>query len=303
MIEDLFMKMHRSLLYVLIFFGTADAAKVFACASCGSGGDDPMILYPWENWKVYGGFARTADFETMDASGRPGTETGPEARNTTLVSMGHTWNPRLFSTLSAPYIVNKRRDRQMSGWGDPILASRYTLIPQTMADEAIPQIQLLGSLRAGSATSVYETQDPNRLDVRGSGLPEVRAGIDVWQGMSDYKAGLAQTITVPIGVKITDVGEQKPGVGFRTTLTAGRGWGDTAKCIAGINREYVTSRQLNGQPIEDSDMVSHSIFVTADGKVERDTTVRVTWSKAAAVFENRNVSRNQSFTLAMMRAF
>ena len=46
------------------------STKALACASCGSGGDDPLILYPWEDFKIYAGFARSEGFTLLDAAGR-----------------------------------------------------------------------------------------------------------------------------------------------------------------------------------------------------------------------------------------
>jgi hypothetical protein len=279
------------------------STKSMACASCGSGGDDPLILYPWEQWKIYTGLGRTSAFTPIDAAGRPGRELSPDARNTTTVSVGKSLSNRSFVTVTAPYIVNKREAYQRSGWGDPMVTTRYTLVTQDISQEWIPQVQVLAAAKAGSATSVFDYQDPARLDVFGSGVPEWRAGVDIWHAMFDWKAGVAQTITGPLSSRKTDFGEVRNGVTYRSTATVGYGWGDLAKILVGINREQTTNKSLDGQKQVNSDIVGHSAFLSADAKIEHRSTVRLTLSKTAAFGLNKNTSRSEAVTVALMRAF
>lgn len=273
-----------------------------SCASCGSGGDDPLILYPWEAWKVYGGFSHTDSFIPIDAQGEIARELGPESRNTTTFSFGHTFNPRLFATLTAPYIVNRRDSYERSGWGDPMVTGRFTVIPQDVSMEWKPQVQILAAYRQAAATSVYDYEDPARLDVFGSGVSEGRIGVDVWQGMSDFKMGFAQAATLPLEARKTDFGTIRPGVAFRSTFTAGYGWLDRAKFLLGVNREQTRTKNLDGQILPDSDILSHSVFCSADAKFERHSSIRVTASRTAAFGTNKNTNRNDTVTVALMRA-
>lgn len=277
--------------------------SIYACASCGSGGDDPMVLYPGEAWKAYLGMARTGDIESIDQSGRVAASYQPTVRNTTTVAMGHSFSQRLFVTGTANYIVNRRDEYDRSAWGDPLATARYTLLQQTMADEWIPQVQFLASYRPGNATSKYDQVDPAGLDVFGNGLPEGRVGFDIWHGMSQWKGGLAQTVTVPIGVRQTDFGVVKPGIAFRSTATVGHTLGETAKVLGGINREQVTKTSIDQVAQEESDIVSYGLFGSIDVTVERQSNVRFTWTKNSAVFANRNSVRSQTFAMALMRTF
>lgn len=287
--------------FVAGLFGLSQ--NVWACASCGSGGDDPMILYPSERWKAYVGFSRTGDFESLDSGGEVTAEYGPLTRNTSVVSLGHSFTPQWFATVSAPYIVNKREEYERSGWGDPLLSTRYTVLPQNISDEWIPQVQLMASYRPGDAPSAYDYEDTARLDVRGTGFPEARAGVDVWQGLFNWKGGLAQSVSYPIGTRDTEFGSMRPGVTYRSTVTAGYGWGDSVRVMGGLNRDYITAKHRDGAKIDDSETLSHGTFLTADAKVERLSMVRLTLSRAANVFQNRNVSRSETVTLAVMRSF
>jgi len=283
--------------------GVILAEKARACASCGSGGDDPMILYPTESWKAYVGFSRTSDFENIDTQGAIKEEFGPTTRNSSVFALGHSFSPRWFATASAPYIVNKREEYEQSGWGDPSLATRYTAVQQTMAEAWIPQVQLIAGYRSGSATSPFDSEDAARLDVRGTGFAEGRTGIDVWHGMFDWKAGFAQTVAVPFGSRDTEIGEVKAGNTYRTTVSFGYGWTDQAKVIAGVNREQVSQSTLDGDKVANSERLSHGIFASFDFKVERLTMVRLTATRAASILQNRNATRSQAATLALMRSF
>jgi hypothetical protein len=276
--------------------------SVFACASCGSGGDDPLILYPWESWKVYGGFSHTSDFTPIDAQGEVARELGPQSRNSTIVSVGHTFSSRFFTTVTAPYIVNRRASYERSGWGDPMITARYTVVQQDVSEEWLPQVQVLAAYRSSQATSIYDYEDPARLDVFGVGVSEARAGIDIWQGMRDVKAGLAQTVTVPVESRNTDFGVIRPGTSLRSTATVGYGWGDRGKILFGMNREQTLAKTLDGKEQKDSEVLSHSLFCSADAKFERHSSIRVTASRAAAIGSNKNTNRNDTYTVALMRA-
>ena len=288
---------------LIIVAGILRGAGAFACASCGSGGDDPLILYPSERWKVYAGFSRTDDFTPLDADGQEGRALAPDTRNTTTISVGHTFSNRTFATVTAPYIVNKRDGYQRSGWGDPMLTGRYTLVQQDISKEWTPQVQALAALRAGQATSVYDYEDPARLDVFGSGVPEWRGGVDVWHGMFDWKGGVAQTVTGPLDDRRTEFGVVRNGFTFRSTATAGYGWGERGKIIVGVNREQTTTKSVDGITQENSDIVSNSAFTSIDAKVEHQSTLRLTIARAAAFGRNKNTSRNDVVTVSMMRSF
>jgi hypothetical protein len=277
--------------------------RALACASCGSGGDDPLILYPWENFKIYAGFARSEGFTLLDTAGRESFQLAPDARNTTTISVGHTFSNRLFSTLTAPYIVNKRDSYERSGWGDPMMTVRYTILTQDISVDWQPQIQAIAAVRSGNATSVYDYRDPAMLDVFGSGVPEGRLGIDVWHGMFDWKAGFAQTVTAPLAARRSQIGEVKNGVALRSTLTIGYGWSDLGKVIFGVNREQTTKKTIDGEAWANSDTLAHSAFLSADAKIEQHSNVRLTVSRVAAFGAARNTSRSDTVTMAVMRAF
>ena len=262
-----------------------------------------MILYPWEQWKTYLGFSRTGEYENIDSTGSAGMEFGPTSRNTTTVAMGHSINHRMFATLTAPYIVNHREGRERSSWGDPSVAARYTAVQPDIAEEWIPQVQILGGYRQATSTSVYDYSDPDQLDVVSTGFSDARTGIDVWQGMFPWKAGFAQTFSAPAGERDVEGERILPGYVFRTTVTGGYGWGDSGKIIVGINREQTTRKQVDGALVDGSDKISHGVFAAADANMGRTSSVRVSWVHNASIFENRNATRNQVYAVAFTRSF
>lgn len=285
------------------FLALLHASNSLACASCGSGGDDPLIMYPSENWKAYVSLARTGEIESLDTQGDPLAGYGPTVRNTTTVAVGHTFSPSLFATATAPYIVNRRNEYDRSAWGDPMLTMRYTAVQQTLASDLIPQVQLLAGYRTGQATSKFDQTDPAQLDVFGSGIPEARVGLDVWHGMTDWKGGFAQTMVVPLGDRDSVMGKVQPGYTFRSTATFGYSWLDDYKILAGITREQTTRTKIEGELINNSDVLSHGTFMTADARVERNSNVRLTWTRASSVFINKNGTRSQTISMAVMRSF
>jgi hypothetical protein len=184
-----------------------------------------------------------------------------------------------------------------------MLTARYTIVQQDISDERIPQVQVIGAVRSGNARSVYDYRDPAQLDVFGSGVSEGRAGVDIWHGMFDWKAGFAQTLTAPLGTRKTEFGVIRNGIALRSTVTMGYGWGDRSKILAGINRDQSSQKAIDGVPQANSQKLNHSAFFTADAKIERQTMIRLTVSRSAAFGLNQNTSRNESVTVALMRSF
>jgi hypothetical protein len=279
------------------------AEPSLACASCGSGGDDPLILYPSEAWKSYVGLSRSGDIQSYDHDDQEIMSLGLTSKSTTLMSVGRGFNRSFFGTLTVPYIVNRRGEYERSGWGDPLLALRYTLVQQTLEDERIPQIQLMAAYRPSYATSIYDAKDPALLDVRGSGVPEGRLGVDVWYGMLAWKGGLAQTVAMPLEDRETDFGRKMPGTIYRSTATIGYGWGPTTKALLGLNREYTTRFKIDGEARDRTDSLSHNVFVTGEGQVSRDTILRVNWTRNGAIFKHYNASRSQTVSISAIKTF
>jgi hypothetical protein len=291
-------------LILLVILGSNSllTPHAWACASCGSGGDDPLILYPSEQWKIYSGVGLTQGFRPVDAQGRYGKETAVEQRQTTTLSVGGRLSLRSFVTVTIPHVINRRGSKNMSGFGDAMITGHYTIVNPDISRLWLPQVQVVGALKQGRATSIYDYKDPAKLDVLGNGVPEGRLGLDIWQGMTNWKLGFAQTMTIPLESRETPIGEYAQGPTFRATVTAGYGLKNGSKLIAGINRTRKWETQLDRQELPQSDVVNLGYFVTGAFNVKPQTTVRFTLSSAAAFAGSYNTNGNQTYAVALMRA-
>ena len=293
------LKIHTLIsLLVLILFCSP---KAFGCASCGSGGDDPLILYPNENVKFYFALSRAGNFKTVDVDGKNGTDGGPQFKDSVTLAVGKAISNSSFVTLTIPYLQNWKNDSFKRAWGDPIFAGRWSVVQQSFDDPLVPQVQLMGAYKFAHARSIQETQYSSALDVFGTGVSETKVGLDMFWGMLDWKVGLAHAFYLP-GSRQFENTFIEPGIAQRTTAMAGYGFGAHAKVLGGLNRDYRAQKRVNGVVISRSQEQYFSLFCTADWMIDPSNTVRATYSKKAAVFRNVNTSKSDSFTLAAMTA-
>jgi hypothetical protein len=276
----------------------AGARPVLACASCGSGGDDPLILYPNERDKTFVSVGRTAGFRNISMNGSLATAGGPTERETLTVAYGHSFSTRSFATVTVPSFRNISADDSQSGLGDPSLATRFTLIMPDLTEPWMPQVQIMGAYKQSQARSVHDTQDARELlDVFGTGFSDVRAGVDLWFGQQDGKFGVAQTVTHPLA-KSYDGALYQPGFAARSTVTLGYQWAANAKTLLGANREQVGLLAVDGAEVTNSDQLSHSVFVTQDYYPVAGQHLRLTISQQAAFGANKNTARSSTLTVA-----
>lgn len=295
-------------MHLSLFLGAASlslaASRAVACASCGSGGDDVMVLYPNEEQKLYAGFARQGGFRNIDTDGEDRTAGGPERRETMALAYGRAFSRRSFATLTLPLHRNILGDESASGIGDPVLAGRYTLVMQNLAEPILPQVQLIFGYKHAQATSIHDTEEPKTLlDVFGSGFSEARGGIDVWFGQSMVKPGIAVNANYPLAKRYADKTLQ-PGYGTRATaslaLSAPAPW--RLKSALGVNRESRAELQIDGKLQSDSASVNHSGFATVDIGLDPEGSLRVSYSRQAWFGNNRNTASSSTMACAYMRA-
>lgn len=288
---------------LVLFLCFLTAERAIACASCGSGGEDPLVLYPNESQKMYFGMSRASNFENVDQSGKTQTSSlGPKNKTQLHISYGKSFGSRSFVTVGIPLMVNSHSRNSEYSYGDPMLSGRYTVLPMTLANEYRPQIQFLASYKPAIAKSVHESKDPEGLDVFGNGYTQFRAGIDIWSGMTWLQYGLAQTLAFSVP-KTADDHKLQPGIEYRTVFSLGHTFEDTAKCTLGISRLFTDERRDQNQVVANSDQLNHSVFVTGEYFVDTVSTVRLTLTRQAAVFHNHNTLRSDSLTVAYMRSF
>lgn len=234
-----------------------------ACASCGSGGDSPLILYPNEEWKFYLGTSFTGGYVNILPDGSHGTDNGPQLKDSVLFSFGHSFSPRFFLTFTDSYLQNRSHGRSQSSWGDPLVSARYTLIPQSIEDDRVPQIQAMVAYKYPATKALQEATDANYLDAFGNGVSEIKLGLDLWYGMSRLKGGIAHVVTFPSHAHFAQNLTVEPGVTQRSTLTLGLSH-PFGKILVGYNLEMLAPLRVNGDEVADSREVNHSLFTTLD---------------------------------------
>lgn len=288
---------------LIFFFSLVSAQPILACASCGSGGEDPLVLYPNESQKFYIGVSRASNFDSINESGNVQTDTmGPKNKSQVQLSYGMSFGTRSFVTVGIPLLGNSHTRNSEYGFGDPMLSGRYTVLPMTLANEYRPQVQLLASYKPAIAKSIHTSKDPDGLDIFGSGYTQYRIGLDIWSGMTWLQYGMAQTFAFS-GPRTVGDHKLQPGMEYRTVFSLGHTFEETAKFTMGLSRTYASEKKDNNIVVENSQQINNALFVTWDYFVDTVSTVRLTLARQAAVFHNTNTLRSDSLSVAYMRAF
>lgn len=274
---------------------------VLGCASCGSGGDSPLILYPNERAKAYIGETHQQGFRTVTSTGAVGSDMGPQARDTLTFAGGATFLTDGFATVTVPYVTNARDGRSVSGTGDPLVSTSWTVLPASMLTPAKPQVQVLAAYKRAVSRSAHNTKDDNLLDAIGSGFDEARTGVDFWWGASTWKAGFAAVAMMPTA-RTYDGVTIKPGNAVRGTVTTGYGFGEAGKAIVGAVVQRHGLITVDGTQPKSSAMATNNLFVGADAMVSARQTLRLTLTRAAAFGKNRNATEASGVTVAWMGA-
>ncbi len=279
----------------------AATPRALGCASCGSGGDDPLILYPNEIDKLYSSYARSTGFRNITSTGREASSGGVDHKDILAVSYGHRWTSDIFTTIGTAIVRNSKGSDHVTGYGDPQVSGRWTAVNSDLTLPLIPQIQLIFAYKHSIAPSIRSTKyEKTLLDVRGSGFNELRNGIDIWWGQDTIKLGVAEMATYSQSKSYNGVTYQ-PGLIYRTTVTTGYQWHIDGKILIGFNTEKKQQLREDGVALKDSEQKNNSLFLTQDWKFKDLSSVRVTFSKQAAFGENTNTARYATTTLAYFR--
>lgn len=287
---------------VFTFLCLLYAELAFPCASCGSGGEEPLVLYPNEKHKFYFGMTRSGNFENTDASGNThAVERGAKSKTHLQVSYGISLNQRSFLTLGVPLIANAHSSRTVYGHGDPVISGRYTVLPMHITREYIPQVQILAAFKPSLAKSVHESKDQDALDVFANGYTQYRVGLDIWSGMTWLQYGIAQSITLSLPKKV-DGRNLENGTESLTTFSLGHTFTEMGKIVVGISRLFTDQKKEDSQAVANSEIVNHSVFLTGEYFVDSESTVRMTLARQAAAFQNKNTLASDSLTVAYIKS-
>lgn len=275
------------------------AAK--ACSSCGSGGEDPLILFPNENRKIYLGLTSENGFRDITYDGEQRTAQGILQKQTLLLAYGQRLTPKLVSVLSVPYVSNSHQDESYQAFGDGQISFRYDIYQQSFARPWLPQLQVLAARKHANTRSIESSREPYFVDAVGSGYHENRVGLDVFSGMTPVIFGASYTVTF-FEPKVTERGRQSKAPLFLGNLTVG--YSDAKyKCITGLVMERQGARASAGQEVARSDHLKYSAFLTGESQVTEWDRLRFTLvKKALPSFSNKQTARSTSVSLAYMRA-
>jgi len=289
--------------WLLCLWGLLTAGQALACASCGSGGDDPLILYPNEVDKIYVAVARTTALKNIDASGHYSTAGGPTTKDTLSLAYGHAFTPRAFMTGTLPMLRNSRQGASKSSSGDPSLAARYTAIMASMVDPWTPQLQLLVGYKQSLTRSIHDSADLRTgLDVFGSGFSEAKVGVDIWLGQNAVLAGGAISLVKAMARSFDGV-RYEPGFASRATATAGYLYSSEWRTTFGVNREQRATLKTDGAAQPNSAQLNYSAFITQDWMLSPLADVRLSLGRRAAFGANQNTARSDAVTIAYMRSY
>lgn len=276
------------------------APRLMACSSCGSGGEDPLILFPNEDRKLYFGLTREDGYRDINYDGQKSRTQGILRRQSLLLAYGHRLTSRLVVLGSVPYFYNSHGDESYQAFGDGQLSFRYDLYQQTFADPLIPQVQLLLARRHASTRSIETSRDPYFLDAVGGGYHETRMGLDLFSGMTALVYGLSGSVTY-YEPSIDDRGRQEKAPLFTWNLTVGYS-DSTYKLITGLVAERQGKRRTGGEEIERSDHLKHNLFLTGEAQLTPLDRIRLSLvQKATPRLPRRQTAEATSLTFAYMR--
>jgi len=290
----------------------------YACASCGSGGDEPLVLFPAEALKIHGSISLTPQLESTGPDGSALQSAGPDRRITSTFAAGLAISPRGFLTVSESLVTNSRiassepGTRQstvsQSGIGDPSVSGRYTLVMLQLSRPLMPQVQVLAGYRPAMVRSIHDTSDANLLDVFGSGFDEIRIGTDLWLGMLAVKPGLSASVTESVATRHNGT-LLKPGTLIRATcsLSGAVSTGDfgivaqPVKLSAGVTADRRGQATADHETIQDSEQSVNGAFVSADFPAFESDSIKLTVARQGAFGMVKNAVASTNWTMAWAR--
>ena len=289
----------KLIILMAICYLSAQSGSALACASCGSGSDDPLILWPSEQFKTYLGFSTSNRFEAVDPEGKRGRESGPTSRDSLTMAIGKALRNDLFFTLTLPLQQNRLGSNSLRSVGDPMLAARWSWLVPDFTEPFVPQVQLMGSYKFANSRALQESDRSDLLDAFGTGIPETKLGIDTFWGQNFVKGGFALAGLFPEERKLGRF-TVFPGNGVRTTATLGIALRDNDKILVGLVNEIRERRRNDGVRVEGSEVLSNAIFLTLDWSPAQHHTIRFSLTDKGRVFQNKNMIAASSASVAWL---
>ena len=272
-----------------------------ACASCSTNGDESLVLYPNETWKLYVGATRRADFTYIKPNGVQGYARSPDTQDIFTLAAGRALGSRAFVTVAVPLLRNARGGEVAWGSGDVSVGGRFTVVTQTFMEPWLPQVQLIAGYRGAFGRSEWGALRPDALDAVGSGFNEVRTGVDVWFGMHPVQFGVAVLGGVSLPQR-ADGEALRPGPLVRALTSAGyylEGWGRaTVSAAFEVQGDLVRGSTTQLQ----SGKRAASLGAAVEAQVTPVDTLRLSGGRLMGLW-SRNTLVVSSLSVAYLRAW
>jgi hypothetical protein len=291
--------MTRGLLFCAAVVLFVSPSQSLACASCGSGSDDPLVLWPNERLKTYLAIASSQNLRPVDERGRVGESSGPKSLDMLIFAIGKAVREDLFFTFTLPVIQNRTDDGSLRSLGDLVTGARWTWLQSDFTRPLVPQIQLMGSHSFPIARAQQESSRLDLLDVFGSAVPETKIGVDTFWGQSSLKGGFA---VAGLFSSERTLGSSSvfPGNGIRSTVTLGYSLGGLSKWLIGGVQELREERRDDGRRVPESNVAAYSFFTTFDWSLLESHMLRLSVTDKGRLLANRNTVAATSVSLAWM---
>ena len=267
-----------------------------ACASCSSGGEEPLVLYPNERWKVLLGLARQGRYRHLEHDASRGYQDGPAYQDTATLALGRALGRDAFLTLVAPLLRRAGAGASDWGLGDLSINGRWTFLPQSIAAPWRPQLQLSTGYRLPTARP---WGGPSQGDLGAPGA-EARLGMDVWWGMHAWQLGLAAWALLPHGYERAET-QVQPGRALRALLVLAYAQ-PSGRISMGLVREQRWALAEAGAPVPRSQVLQHSLFAALEAQLGGVGALRLTAAQAA-LFASYNTQQATSLSLAWIAAW
>ena len=154
--------------------------------------------------------------------------------------------------------------------------------------------------KANLGKGIGSSTDANQLDVFGSSYDELTFSSDVWWGITAWKWGVAQSITVSNSKNIQGFKVQ-PGALLQTTLTGGRDYSAKGKIIAGFILEHKLENQIDDIDQSGSGYRNLTLFTSMDYKIHDTLSLRGTINGRGFGSTNQYSYSATSLTLAIQQ--
>ena len=274
---------------------------VYSCASCGSGGDSPLVLFPGENKKVYLGVTNSEIGDYYDKDGNKANYFGLTNKKTITAAFAYRIVDSLYTTVTLNAQQNTEQLGEAVGFSDPLLSVYYVALNQNFLEPFRPQLSLIAQYKPSTAKT-FEDIDwelESNKDVFSDGLNEFRLGFDSWFFTNNFLYGLALKGSYFSPTK-TKSGSFQRKPGYKTIATGGYAFGNVSKLIGGYTYSVKGSMIRNKKLVEDSQMYDQSLFLSWYQKIDIQNLIRLTYSESGLFSKKSYVNRTKNISMGYM---